>query len=648
MLTKPNQSKASTCFDEVPLISIDYFKYDYQDCTLSLTATFNQAAQDQPQAHDQPEQQQQQPQPQAQQLQQQQPQPQAQQQLPLRQQQLPKLKLLQQPLQKKQLLLPKQPAEQEQYEHHASVQAQDMAMAKDMALAKARARAQVPDSAQALTQAIAQVQKVTKQHNAKRTTKGATRSLKNLTLQDLAEGKKAPPALPPSRHAQVVLPIGRHLERLQKLDVANEPLAMQTFKATYQQDIEDLGRHLFKSLGTEATFASSKNLGPAPAAPACDVIITDAYAKAKAQEQLDLLGQYLKVGSQDTATAQRLTTFKDKIQAKSQHYNELNIKLKLDSRSKQQLSIYLDSPNTEPNYSLDPALDLWCKKFPFTINYKDVYMKCLNSPHHHGSYQGQDLDLMESSDQGYSQAKSQECTPNHSKGKKERDLNSSNSNHIPFALNSTQKRNIELSAFKGSISNTAILFISLGFAFLSLAAFISRSMDTTVVPYVVTVDTHGVVRAQGTIDEKTDYMKGVPEQVISSQLCNFISDMRMVTPDKNMQKKALSHVFSCLKRDSKVFNQLQSTFEKSNPLDPQDKQEVQVEIANVIPLDHYTYQIDWLEKRTNSDDLYSHNQKMRALVSYEITAGYYQDPNLLMLNPLNLFIKELVVTPIIA
>ncbi|MCK0513946.1 type IV secretion system protein [Anaerobiospirillum sp. NML120448] len=642
MLTKPNQSKASTCFDEVPLISIDYFKYDYQDCTLSLTATFNQATQDQAQAHDQPEQQQQ-PQSQAQQLQQQQL-PQLQQELPLRQQQLPKLKLRQQPLQK-QLLLPKQPAESEQHEQHASVQAQDIVRAKDMALAKARARAQVPDSAQALAQAIAQVQKVTKQHNAKRTTKGAARGLKNLTLQDLAEGKKAPLALPSTRHAQVVLPIGRHLERLQKLDVANEPLAMQTFKATYQQDTEDLGRHLFKSLGTEATFVSSQNLGPAPA---CDVIITDAYAKAKAQEQLDLLGQYLKVGAHDTATAQHFTTIKDKIQAKSQHYNELNIKLKLDSRSKQQLSIYLDSPNTEPNYSLDPALDLWCKKFLFTINYKDVYMKCLNSSHHHGSYQGQDLDLMESSDQGYSQAKSQGRTPNHSKGKKERELNSSNSNHIPFALNSTQKRNIELSAFKGSISNTAILFISLGFAFLSLAAFISRSMDTTVVPYVVTVDTHGVVRAQGTIDEKTDYMKSVPEQVISSQLCNFISDMRMVTPDKNMQKKALSHVFSCLKRDSKVFNQLQSTFEKSNPLDPQDKQEVQVEIANVIPLDHYTYQIDWLEKRTNSDDLYSHNQKMRALVSYEITAGYYQDPNLLMLNPLNLFIKELVVTPIIA
>lgn len=626
MLTKPNQSKASTCFDEVPLISIDYFKYDYQDCTLSLTATFNQAAQDQAQTMAQPE-------------------------LPLRQQPLPKLKLQQQLLQKQQLL-PKQPAESEQpeqpeqheqHEQHASVQAQDIVKAKDMALAKAKA--QVPDSAQALAQAIAQVQKVTKQHNAKRTAKGAARSLKNLTLQDLAEGKKAPLALPSSRHAQVVLPIGRHLERLQKLDVANEPLAMQTFKATYQQDIEDLGRHLCKPLGTEATFASSQNLGPAPA---CDVIITDAYTKAKAQEQLDLLGQYLKVGAHDTATAQHFTTIKDKIEAKSQHSNELNIKLKLDSSSKQQLSIYLDSPNTEPNYSLDPALDLWCKKFPFTINYKDVYMKCLNSTHHHGSYQGQDLDLMESSDQGYSQAKSQGCAPNHSKGKKERDLNSSNSNHIPFALNSTQKRNIELSAFKGSISNTAILFISLGFAFLSLAAFISRSMDTTVVPYVVTVDTHGVVRAQGTIDEKTDYMKSVPEQVISSQLCNFISDMRMVTPDKNMQKKALSHVFSCLKRDSKVFNQLQSTFEKSNPLDPQDKQEVQVEIANVIPLDHYTYQIDWLEKRTNSDDLYSHNQKMRALVSYEITAGYYQDPNLLMLNPLNLFIKELVVTPIIA
>lgn len=586
MLTKPNQSKASTCFDEVPLISIDYFKYDYQDCALSLTATFNQAAQDQAQnlGQTQPEQ---------------------------------EWQLHQQ---------------EQRLKQHAAVAPQDKAMLKSIA------KSQAPASAQALAQAIAQVQKVTKQHNAKRTTNGAIRSLKNLTLQDLAEGKKAPPALTPNRHAQVVLPIGRHLERLQQLDVANEPLALKGFEAISLQDTEDLGRHLFKSLESEDNFASSQNLGPAPA---CDVIITDAYTKAKTQEQLDLLGQYLNEGSQDTTKSQRFTSCKDKIEAKNQHYNELNIMLKLDSSIKQQLSIYLDSPNTEPNYSLDPALDLWCKKFPFTINYKDVYMKCLNSPHHQGSYQGHSLEISEAP------AKSQGRTPNQSKGKKERNLTSSNSKNIPFALNSTQKRNIELSAFKGSISNTAILFISLGFAFLSLAAFISRSMDTTVVPYVVTVDTHGVVRAQGTIDEKTDYMKSVPEQVISSQLCNFINDMRMVTPDKNMQKKALSHVFSCLKRDSKVFNQLQSTFEKSNPLDPQDKLEVQVEIANVIPLDHYTYQIDWLEKRTNSDDLYSYNQKMRALVSYEITAGYYQDPNLLMLNPLNLFIKELVVTPII-
>lgn len=611
MLTKPNQSKASTCFDEVPLISIDYFKYDYQDCALSLTASFNQAAQDQAQSK-------------AQAQAQAHPEQQLQEQHELQHDQEPQLQLQ---------------LHQHDHEHdhaqrlkqHAAVEPQDTAKVKSMA------KSQAPASAQALAQAIAQVQKESKRNNAKRTTKGANRSLKNLTLQDLAEGKKVPLAHPSCRHAQVVLPRGRHLERLQNLDVANEPLTLKGLEAMPLQDTEDLGRHLFKSLGTEATFASSHNLGPAPA---CDVIITDAYTKAKAQEQLDLLGSYLNVGSQDTAKALRFTSCQDKIEAKKEHYNDLNIMLKLDSSSKQQLSIDLDSPNTEPNYSPDPALDLWCKKFPFTINYKDVYMKCLNSPHHQGSCQSHDLDLMESSDQAR--------TPNLSKGKKERDLNSNNSNHIPFALNSTQKRNIELSAFKGSISNTAILFISLGFAFLSLAAFISRSMDTTVVPYVVTVDTHGVVRAQGTIDEKTDYMKSVPEQVISSQLCNFINDMRMVTPDKNMQKKALSHVFSCLKRDSKVFNQLQSTFEKSNPLDPQDKQEVQVEIANVIPLDHYTYQIDWLEKRTNSDDLYSHNQKMRALVSYEITAGYYQDPNLLMLNPLNLFIKELVVSPIIA
>lgn len=215
-------------------------------------------------------------------------------------------------------------------------------------------------------------------------------------------------------------------------------------------------------------------------------------------------------------------------------------------------------------------------------------------------------------------------------------------------LSNPVKHHAELREFKSTIALPALLCGTLGLAFLMSAAFIARSMDSNLIPYVVTVDTHGVVRNEGLLTPESNYMKSIPQSVISAQLCNFITDMRMVTIDKNLQKKAISHVFACLKRDSKVFSELQNTYEKSNPLNPKDKQEVKVEIANVIPLDKYTYQIDWVEMRSAPDAIDTQSNKMRALISYEISAGYYQDPNLLMQNPLNLFIKELVVSPIIA
>lgn len=207
------------------------------------------------------------------------------------------------------------------------------------------------------------------------------------------------------------------------------------------------------------------------------------------------------------------------------------------------------------------------------------------------------------------------------------------------------KRSLDLREFKHQVSGSALLFATLGFSFLSLGAFIARALDTNVIPYIVTIDEHGVVRSEGLLESPN--VSQLPEQVLSAQLCEFITQLRMVTPDKNLQRQAITHVFACLKRDSKVFAQLKSFYELHNPLNEKDGSRVSIKIANVIPLDKYSYQIDWVEERFDEDS-HVNSHKMRALISYEISNGYHSDPKMLMYNPLNLFIKELVLSPIMA
>lgn len=216
----------------------------------------------------------------------------------------------------------------------------------------------------------------------------------------------------------------------------------------------------------------------------------------------------------------------------------------------------------------------------------------------------------------------------------------------PFESIGLHKRSLDLQEFKHQVSTTSILFASLGFSFLSLGAFIARSLDTNVIPYIVTVDNHGVVRSEGILESQP--VTDLPEQVLSAQLCDFISKLRMITPDKSLQRQAITHVFACLKRDSKVFAQLKSFYELHNPLNDQEHIQVTIKIANVIPLDGHSYQIDWLEERSDDEGISTTSQKMRALISYEISTGYHSDPKMLMYNPLNLFINELVISPIMA
>lgn len=208
------------------------------------------------------------------------------------------------------------------------------------------------------------------------------------------------------------------------------------------------------------------------------------------------------------------------------------------------------------------------------------------------------------------------------------------------------RQDLQLKTFNSSIVTAAMFFALAGITLTTTGAYVYRSMQSSLVPYVVTVDTHGVVRSQGTVEPVS--AATLPPEVISSQLCSFISDVRLISTDKEVQRQAVSHVFALLRKGSTVYRQLHEYYSANNPMVNTRNRQVRVEIANIIPRGPSSYQIDWTEKSTDSDGLASPDKKMRAIISYELSTAQSSDPAMVMLNPLNLYITEYTVSPVLS
>lgn len=208
------------------------------------------------------------------------------------------------------------------------------------------------------------------------------------------------------------------------------------------------------------------------------------------------------------------------------------------------------------------------------------------------------------------------------------------------------RQDLQLKTFNSSIVTAAMFFALAGITLTTTGAYVYRSMQSSLVPYVVTVDTHGVVRSQGTVEPVS--AATLPPEVISSQLCSFISDVRLISTDKEVQRQAVSHVFALLRKGSTVYRQLHEYYSANNPMVNTRDRQVRVEIANIIPRGPSSYQIDWTEKSTDSDGLASPDKKMRAIISYELSTAQSSDPAMVMLNPLNLYITEYTVSPVLS
>ena len=205
-----------------------------------------------------------------------------------------------------------------------------------------------------------------------------------------------------------------------------------------------------------------------------------------------------------------------------------------------------------------------------------------------------------------------------------------------------EKYNIAISELKQRLSLIITALIGTAFGFICLGAYIVKSSQSQIIPYLVTVDTHGVILAKGRIDLN----KQIPQEAIAATLSNFIKNLRSVTSDSKVQRDFILETYAYVKEGSPALQKLNDFYNNENPFIKQEKGSINIIINNVITQEHNRLQIDWTEESSDALSL-SKKQMFRAILAYSVSNEAAKDPDALLLNPLQIFVEDFAVSAVL-
>ena len=161
------------------------------------------------------------------------------------------------------------------------------------------------------------------------------------------------------------------------------------------------------------------------------------------------------------------------------------------------------------------------------------------------------------------------------------------------------------------------------------------------VPYVVQVDKLGQAAAVAPAQRATV----ADPAVVRASVAAWIGDMRIVTPDVALQRKAVFRVYSMLASNdpatAKANEWLNGTAD-SSPFRRAAKETVSVEIDTVLAQTPDTWQVDWIETtRDRQGVLKGTPQRWRALVTvYTVPATAETTEQQMRDNPLGTHVRD--------
>jgi type IV secretory pathway TrbF-like protein len=162
--------------------------------------------------------------------------------------------------------------------------------------------------------------------------------------------------------------------------------------------------------------------------------------------------------------------------------------------------------------------------------------------------------------------------------------------------------------------------LSLMVALASVGGITYVGSQSKFVPYVVAVDKLG----QAVAVAPANRAAVADPLVVHASVASFVADIRTVTPDIALQRRAVYRVYSMLASTDPATikaNEWLNGTEESSPFKRAAKETVSIEVSSVIPQTADTWQVDWIETVRDRQGL-SKGQpyRMRALVTVYVVA----------------------------
>ncbi|MDG6882809.1 conjugal transfer protein TrbF [Phocoenobacter uteri] len=133
--------------------------------------------------------------------------------------------------------------------------------------------------------------------------------------------------------------------------------------------------------------------------------------------------------------------------------------------------------------------------------------------------------------------------------------------------------------------------------------YVAEKKESKFIPYIVEVNQLG----QSMTSKIAQRAIPTDPRIIKATLAEFISNLRLVTPDSELQKRAIRKVYYHLLDNTPGIKQTNEFFsdDKSNPFHRAEKVIVNCEILSVLPQTKKSWQVTWLEhvRSHNGDDL---------------------------------------------
>jgi type IV secretion system protein VirB5 len=189
--------------------------------------------------------------------------------------------------------------------------------------------------------------------------------------------------------------------------------------------------------------------------------------------------------------------------------------------------------------------------------------------------------------------------------------------------------------------------LSLLIALSSVAGMIIISKQAKVIPYLVEVDKLGNLAGAGVAQQ----VGSVDPRIMKALLGQWITNIRMVTPDTELQRKAIFKVYAMLHASDPAFvkaNEFLNGDEAKNPFARAATQLVNADVDSLLQQSASSWQVEWTETtRDRNGNLLAPPVHWRGLLTVAVVAPSNDAVDKQLLdNPLGIYIKDVVWTAV--